>query len=100
MTMEAKTRAVEARLMDLAGLNYVVKFEVGDDGALVIDGKAMPPCLAAESTEADCTIRLSGGDFDALLAGSLNPTLAYTLGKLKIDGSMGVALKLASMLED
>ncbi len=100
MTMEAKTRAVEGRLMDLAGLNYVVKFVIGDDGALVIDGKSMPPRLAEDSDEADCTIRLSGPDFDALIAGTLNPTLAYTLGKLKIDGSMGVALKLASMLEE
>jgi putative sterol carrier protein len=34
-----------------------------------------------------------------LIDGRLSPTLAYTLGQIKIDGSLGVAMKLASMLE-
>ena len=37
---------------------------------------------------------------EKLMAGTLNPTLAYSLGKLKVDGSLGVALKLASMMEE
>jgi len=34
------------------------------------------------------------------MAGALNPMLAYTLGKLKVDGSMGVAMKVAALLEE
>ena len=35
-----------------------------------------------------------------MIEGALDPTFAYMTGKLKIAGSMGVALKLAAMLED
>ena len=47
-----------------------------------------------------CTIRLSIADMQKLITGGLNPTLAYTLGKLKVDGSLGYAMKLASVLDD
>jgi len=100
MSLGSLEGAIRARLPDLTGLNYVVQFDLGDDGTLTIDGNAMPPVLTDESEEADCTIRLSPSDLQKLINGDLNPTLAYTLGKLKVSGSMGVALKVASMLED
>jgi putative sterol carrier protein len=50
--------------------------------------------------EAVCTIRVSAENMEKLMAGALNPMLAYTLGKLKIDGSMGVAMKVAALLEE
>jgi putative sterol carrier protein len=34
-----------------------------------------------------------------LLDGRLSPTLAYTLGQIKVEGSLGVAMKLANLLE-
>jgi putative sterol carrier protein len=39
-------------------------------------------------------------DLNKLLSGTLDPTLAYMTGKLKIQGSTGVAMKLATMLGD
>ncbi|MFQ5959400.1 MAG: SCP2 sterol-binding domain-containing protein [Alphaproteobacteria bacterium] len=35
-----------------------------------------------------------------MIAGALSPTLAYMTGKLKVAGSMGVAMKVAALLED
>ena len=35
-----------------------------------------------------------------LAEGKLAPTLAFMTGKLKVSGNMGIALKLANMLED
>ena len=43
---------------------------------------------------------LSDQDLQKLMAGNLDPTLAYMTGKLKVEGSMGVALKLTSMFSD
>jgi len=43
---------------------------------------------------------MTGENMLKLLDGQLNPTIAYTLGKLKVQGSMGLALKLSSLLED
>jgi putative sterol carrier protein len=45
-------------------------------------------------------LRLSVEDLNKLLSGTLDPTLAYMTGKLKIQGSTGVAMKLAAMLGD
>ena len=39
-------------------------------------------------------------NFDKMLDGVLNPTLAFATGKLKVQGSMGSALKLAALLEE
>ena len=100
MSLDSLEGAIRARLPDLTGLNYVVQFDLGDDGVFTVDGNAMPPVLTEDVEEADCTIRLSPSDLQKLIDGDLNPTLAYTLGKLKVSGSMGVALKVASMLEE
>jgi len=100
MKLEQITQSVSARALDLAGLNARVKFDLGDEGIVMVDGTSLPPAVSNEAEEADCTIRLSADDMEKLIAGSLNPTLAYTLGKLKIEGSMGIAMKLASMLDE
>ena len=55
---------------------------------------------AAEDGEADSTLTLSPEALQQMIDGALDPTFAYMTGKLKISGSMGVALKLAAMLED
>jgi putative sterol carrier protein len=34
------------------------------------------------------------------MEGRLDPTLAYMTGKLKVEGKLGVAMKLAAMLGD
>ncbi len=41
-----------------------------------------------------------GGEPGKLIDGSLNAMMAYTLGKLKIEGSMGIAMKVAALLEE
>ncbi len=100
MTVENISQALESNLAAFTGLGYKVAFDLGDDGVLAIDGTASPPVLAEASIEADCTIRISADNLAKLMAGELNPMMAYTLGKLKIDGSMGVAMKVAALLEE
>jgi putative sterol carrier protein len=48
--------------------------------------------------ETDCTITASAETFEALLAGALDPTAAFMSGKIALEGSMGQALKLGSLL--
>ena len=96
-------QALMARINDFAGFGYRVAFDLGDDGALSVDGTQNPPVFsgeADEAAEADCTIRLSADNMAKLMSGGLNPMMAYTLGKLKIEGSLGVAMKVASLLEE
>ena len=100
MSLETIEQEVRDNLMKFAGLGYKVKFVFDDSAAYLLDGTVTPPTLSAEDGEADCTLRLSAENMEKLMAGTLNPALAYSLGKLKVDGSVGVALKLASMMEE
>ncbi|MHA1599633.1 MAG: SCP2 sterol-binding domain-containing protein [Alphaproteobacteria bacterium] len=100
MSIETITQDLQNRLSEFAGLNARIRFDMGTDGAIAIDAKDGTPGMADDDMEADCTIRISAENMEKLMTGALNPMLAYTLGKLKIDGSMGVAMKVAALLEE
>jgi putative sterol carrier protein len=44
------------------------------------------------------TVTMTATDFKALAAGDLNPMNAFMSGKLTIAGSMGLAMKLSSLI--
>jgi len=71
-----------------------VKFDTGGDGVLVIKDGA----VSTTDAPTDCTITLSLDDLEALLAGDLNPTMAFMTGKIKVSGDMGVAMALSKLL--
>ena len=100
MSLETVSEALRAKAPEFAGLNAKVRFDLGDDGSLMVDATSRPPSLSEEAGEADCTIALSLENLEKLMAGTLSPTFAYTMGKLKVDGSMGLAMKLAALLEE
>lgn len=81
-------------------LGYKVKFLV-EDGTIFWDGTEHPPVIGTEDPgDANTTITISPENLQKLLGGKLDPTLAYMTGKLKVEGSMGVALKLTAMFAD
>ncbi|HBN49391.1 MAG TPA: sterol carrier protein, partial [Thalassospira sp.] len=52
-----------------------------------------------DMSDADCILKIKKANLEKMIAGKLDPMLAFTMGKLKIKGSMGVAAKLSSMLD-
>ncbi|NOD84649.1 SCP2 sterol-binding domain-containing protein [Ruegeria sp. HKCCD6119] len=71
-----------------------LKFDCGEDGVIVLaDSQA-----STRDQETDCTIRISQDNLIKLLTGKLNPMTGVALGKLKISGNMGVAMKLGQLL--
>ncbi len=81
-------------------LGYKVKF-VLDDGIIFWDGTGDTPEIGNEDRDgADTTITMTAENLQKLMQGLLDPTLAYMTGKLKVEGKMGVALKLTSMFAD
>ncbi|TIS57221.1 SCP2 sterol-binding domain-containing protein [Mesorhizobium sp.] len=77
-----------------AKFEHSVKFDTGSDGVIVIDGATVSTTDAAT----DCTVKLSLDDLDSLIAGDLNPTMAFMSGKIKVEGDMTVAMALSQLL--
>ena len=59
----------------------------------VVDGS-----VTTEDGDADCTITADPNTFRDMFEGELDPTAAYMTGKIKIDGEMGIAMKLGQLL--
>jgi putative sterol carrier protein len=49
--------------------------------------------------KSDCTLEMSAEHLIQLIEGQLNPTTAFMLGKLKVNGSLGQAMKLQGILK-
>ncbi len=77
-----------------AGFDRSVKFDTGGDGVILIDGAN----ISTSDGPADCTIKLSLDDLESLIAGDLNPTMAFMQGKLKVEGDMSVAMALSQLI--
>ena len=54
--------------------------------------------VTEEDAEAACTMVLSLENFMEMADGKLDGTMAFMSGKLKIQGDMGIAMKLAPIL--
>lgn len=80
--------------VESSGFDRSVKFDTGDDGVILIDGAT----ISTTDGPADCTIKLSLDDLESLLAGDLNPTMAFMQGKLKVEGDMSVAMALSQLV--
>jgi predicted lipid carrier protein YhbT len=53
---------------------------------------------AGTSAGAKCTVNATDADFLNIVNGKLNPQMAFMSGKLKIQGDMGLAMKLQQIL--
>lgn len=94
---------VEERLREalpaLSRLGALVRFDLGKEGRPVLDARGGSAHLEADSDEpADCTITISRENLLKLMDGKLDPMLGYTLGKIRVAGSLGIAMKLVGAL--
>ena len=82
-------------------INAVYQFNISgpDGGSWSVDctqpgGKISAGTAAA----AKCTVAAVDTDFLAIVNGKMNPQMAFMSGKLKIQGDMGLAMKLQQIL--
>ena len=80
----------------MAGNDFdgTAKFDIEGEGSVMIDENG----ARAGDEEADVTLSADADTFQSILEGDTNPTAAFMSGKLKIDGDMGMAMKLAAVL--
>lgn len=91
---------IQQRCASAASFDAVIAIDFGDDTGFFIDGYQTPPrCQETSDAEAECTISISYGDFDALLKGDLDPMRAFMSGQISIAGNMLLASRLADILQ-
>ena len=101
MSLEDLVSEMQGKVEKLKELHHTVLFDLGDDGKILLDAttddvKIIPN---PDSDDAETTLALSADNMVKLINGDLNPMVAFTLGKLKVFGSKGIALKLSSLLD-
>ena len=100
MSLESVTDAIQSKMSMAAGLDAKVKFDFEEDGIIFIDATQTPPLINHDNEEADCTLKCSLETFQGFMDGTQDPTMAFMMGKLKVEGSMGLAMKLNAIIED
>ena len=82
-------------------INAVYQFHISgpSGGSWAVDcTKPGGEITSGQATGAKCTVSCSDADFLGIVNGKLNPQMAFMSGKLKIQGDMGLAMKLQQIL--
>lgn len=98
--IDSVTEKIRQKVSMAAGLSARVKFDFGDAGFVFVDTTQAPPLVNNEDEDADLTLTCKLETFQAILDGTQDPNIAFMMGKLKVKGNMGLAMKLNSILED
>lgn len=79
---------------DTSGFDGTAKFVIEGEGSIIIDSDG----ARAGDEDADVTLTADADTFQSILAGDLDPTSAFMGGQLSVDGDMGKAMALGSVL--
>lgn len=93
-TLEEITDRIRLAVGADSGLGKSLKLDLKGDGFIHIDHDK----VTNEDLPADCTLVVSKANLEKLAKRELDPTMAVMTGKLKINGDMSVAMKLAPLL--
>lgn len=91
---EVVTAAAAALKEKVGTFSSPAKIVIEDEGSIMIDENG----VREADEEAEVTMTASAETFQGILSGSVNPTMAFMSGQLKIDGSMGLAMQLGAAL--
>lgn len=76
------------------GFDGTAKFVINGEGTIMLDGAG----ARAGDGDADVTLTADADTFQGILAGQVNPTAAFMMGRLSVDGNMGLAMQLGAAL--
>ncbi|MFU8835416.1 SCP2 sterol-binding domain-containing protein [Roseovarius autotrophicus] len=89
----AAVKALNEKMGD-DGFEGAAKFVIEGEGSIVVDGAG----ARASDDDTEVTLSADADTFEAILSGDLDPTAAFMSGRLSVDGDMGMAMKLGSVL--
>ncbi len=99
-----KVRGLTSRI-DASGTDFLaVQVNItdkGEDGGVfyveVKDGKVSVEPY--EYNDRDCSITMTNKNFNKLIDGKLDPVVAFTTRRLKVDGDVGKALEFSKLIK-
>jgi putative sterol carrier protein len=97
MTLQELTEQIRNKVTQADDINATVKITT-DQGVVYIDGKQSPVLVSNEDKPADCDLQISVDNLVKMGNGDLNPMMAVMTKKLKIEGNMGIAMKMGSIM--
>jgi putative sterol carrier protein len=98
MSIETARHAITEKVGTDSGLDATLKFDCGADGSIYVDGTSTPNMVNDSTASADCTIKVTLANLEALIAGDLQPTTAFMSGKLQVEGDIAIAMRLSRVL--
>ena len=99
MDLHDVASALSERVGGKSPLGGTLKFDLGQAGALYIDGSGNANVVTAHKhDDARCTISMTADDFKDLIDGRLQPTSAFMQGRMRVDGDMFLAMKLSQIV--
>ena len=90
--IEDAVTALKEKMLN-SSFDSSAKFKIEGEGSIVISGNS----VYASNEDTDVTFIASVEIFQEIFNGELDPTAAFMTGKLKIDGDMGIAMRLANV---
>ena len=100
MNFEEIVEKIKGKIEFAPHIKAKVKFDFGDDGLIFIDSTESPVTISHDDLDSDVTLSCTLDTFKGFLEGTKDPNIAFMMGQLKVKGSMALALKLNSVIED
>ncbi|TAE28288.1 MAG: sterol-binding protein [Cytophagales bacterium] len=97
MTLEQLTDQIRLKAAHADGLDATIKIAT-DQGPIFIDAKQSPAVVSNDDVAADTTIQVTVENLVKMGTGDMNPMMAFMTGKLKVQGDMGVAMKMGQIM--
>jgi predicted lipid carrier protein YhbT len=95
----ARTR-IEANREKASSHGAIYKFVLhGDVGGTFVINLADDPGVTVGDGAAQCTIKMAAPDFVDMIEGRADGRALFFRGKLKVEGDMGLALRLKKLFE-
>lgn len=92
------TEAIRKKIGEDCGLKKRIKFILSDGKVIFVDASVIPNLVSNEDQEADCVIKTSTENLHKIMLREVDATTSYFSGKIKIEGDMGIALKVTRIL--